>query len=229
MWIIGAVLALGVVAGMGWFLGIQPQLTAAAMADDERATVAAANLTSEATLAKLKSDYSNLSTLKEDLTSLSQSVPNGSEIPAFVNELNALVVTHGVTFVNMSVADAQPYTPAVPPAPATSSSTATPTPTPTASATPAPVAPTAGVPPVANALITPTNFASIPVALTISGGYGNVLDFVKGLQTGSRLFMITSLSTAASTQGAPGTVDGTISGLIYVLIPPGTTLAKATG
>jgi Tfp pilus assembly protein PilO len=221
---------MALVVGLGWFLGIQPQLAAAAIADDQRAAVAATNVTNVAALTKLRSDYNNLSDLKADLALLSQSVPSGSEIPAFVNEVNALLGAHGVKFVDMAVADAQPYAPVVAPvvAPPASStgSTATPSPTPTAAATTAPVAPTAGVPPVTNALITPANFASIRVNLGIQGGYSSVLNFVEGLQTGSRLFMVTSLTTTPS---SPGTVDGKISGLIYVLIPPGTTLAKATG
>jgi Tfp pilus assembly protein PilO len=219
---------MGVVAGLGWFLGIQPQISAVAAADDARASVAVTNAKSEAALAKLKSDYNNLSSLEDDLKTLTASVPSGTEIPALVNELNSLVTAHGVTFVGMTVADAQPYKPVVPPAAAPSASSgSTATPSPSPSAAPAPVVPTAGMPPVTNTLISPANFAAIPVDLTVEGGYTNVLDFVEGLQTGSRLFLVTALSTAASTQGTG--VDGKISGLIYVLIPPGTTLAKATG
>jgi Tfp pilus assembly protein PilO len=221
---------MGVVAGLGWFLGIQPQLSAVAAADDQRAAVAVTNATSESALAKLKSDFRNLSSLKGELATLTESVPSGSEMPAFVNELNSLVVAHGVTFVGMSVSDAQQYKAVAPPAAATpsSGSTDTPSPTPSATASPAPGVPTAGLPPVTNALITPTNFAAVPVQLSVQGGYTNVLDFVEGLQTGSRLFLVNSLSTTSSSL-APGVVDGKISGLIYVLIPPGTTLAKATG
>jgi Tfp pilus assembly protein PilO len=219
---------MGVVAGLGWFLGIQPQISAVAAADDARASVAVTNAKSEAALAKLKSDYNNLSSLEDDLKTLTASVPSGTEIPALVNELNSLVTAHGVTFVGMTVADAKPYKPVVPPAAAPSASSgSTATPSPSPSAAPAPVVPMAGMPPVTNTLISPANFAAIPVDLTVEGGYTNVLDFVEGLQTGSRLFLVTALSTAASTQGTG--VDGKISGLIYVLIPPGTTLAKATG
>ena len=91
----------------------------------------------------------------------------------------------------------------------------------------APVA-TAGVPPVVDARITPANFASLSVQISIRGDYNRVLDFVNGLQTGSRLFLVSNITTTTlSTEGATvetapvnaGTVDATITGLAYVLVP----------
>jgi Tfp pilus assembly protein PilO len=234
LWIIGAVIVMAVIAAGGWTLGVQPQLAISASADAQRVTVQAANAASAETLAKLESDYKSLPTLKSQLASLSQSVPTGTEIPAFVDELNALAATDSVTVDGMTVSDAQPYVAVTPPtataATSATSSTATPSPSPTP--TPAPTAaapaPTAGVPPVTSPLITPANFVSIPVQVTISGSYANVLDFVHGLQTSSRLFLITTLATSASST-TPGLVDGKIGGFVYVLIPAASATTPAAG
>jgi len=83
--------------------------------------------------------------------------------------------------------------------------------------------------------ITAANFAAIPVQLALTGSYDKVLDFVNGLQNGSRLFLVTALSTttADATTGTaaapPGGVDATVGGLVYVLLPDaaGTTPAPA--
>lgn len=232
LWLIGAVIIIaGIIAG-GWFIGIQPQLAASAAADAQRATVDAGNAQNEAVLVKLEKDYKSLPTLKEDLASLQKSVPMGSQTPSFVDELNALYPATGVTFVSLAVSDAQPYksvavtsSGGASTTTAQSGSTPTPTPSPTsgdAASTPAPTAtaaPAAGAPPVTNALITDANFAAQPVSISVRGPYANVLNFVAGLQSGTRLFLVTNLSTTASVSAsAAGSVDATVSGLIYSLV-----------
>lgn len=240
LWVIGSVLVMAVVIGLGWIVGIQPQLANSAASDAERVQVQATNAAHQATLAQLKKDFSNLEPLNRQLAALSQSVPSGTAIPAFVDEVNALSASSAVTVTGATFADALPYAPVAAPAAAapasgsTSSSTATPTPTPTptpsagSTASPAPYAPVAGMPPVVNPKITPANFSSLAVTLTVQGGYQRILDFVHGLQTGERLFLVTGITTTAitSTTGtpvAPGDETATITGLIYVVSPTGTT------
>jgi Tfp pilus assembly protein PilO len=234
LWIIGAVIVMAVIAAGGWVLGIQPQLAVATAADAQRATVQSSNAASAIALAQLERDYKALPSLKSQLASLTRSVPTGTEIPAFVDELNALAATDSVTVVGMTVTDAQPYVAVTPPtataaSTSTAPSTATPSPTPSPAPTAAAAAvPTAGVPPVTSPLITPTNFAAIPVQVSVSGSYANVLDFVHGLQTASRLFLITTIASTASTT-TPGLVDGRIGGFVYVLVPGATATTPAAG
>jgi hypothetical protein len=56
-----------------------------------------------------------------------------------------------------------------------------------------------------------------------------VLDFVNGLQMGPRLFLVTKLSTTASSdpKAAPGTVDSTVAGFVYVVLDANAAAAKA--
>jgi Tfp pilus assembly protein PilO len=228
LWMIGSVVVAIAVIAAGWFLGIQPQLATAAIADQDRAKAQIQNTANEALLVSLKKDYRGIDALKTTLASLRESVPASTEISTFVTELDSLAGAHQVTVSLITVADATAYAPPVPaastPTPnpsATATPSATPTPTPSASA-----APSAGTVPGTNPKITAANFIAIPVNLSITGQYANVLDFVKGLQTGPRLFLVTSLSV--TTVG--GGVESSIGGLVYVLLQDGTNAtAKPAG
>ena len=206
--------------GGGWFLGIQPQLNAANAASESRTSEAARNAASERLLVTLKKDFEGIGELKDSNATLRRSVPSSAQLSTFVTELNALSGQNSVAVTTITVSDAKAYTPPVIVAAAVTGAAASPTPSPTASAAPvvaAPVAPQAP-PLVTNPKITAANFIAIPITLKISGQYANVLNFVKGLQAGERLFLVTNLSTKTV---VPPTVDADITGLIYVLLADG--------
>lgn len=235
IWIAGSVLLMVVALGLGWFLGVEPQLSSAAVAESQRASVQALNVQQEATLASLKKNFANMNALKAQLADLSESVPSDTAIPAFVDEVDAIGSSTGVTVAGIAVADAKPYTPVSPPAPtggaATPTPTATPSPgaTPTATPTPTPTA-VPGMPPVTSSKLTSANFSSLAVTLTVKGTYGQALAFVNGLQTGKRLFLVnginttTATSSSGSAKAAPGEETTTVNGLIFVVTttPTGT-------
>ena len=71
----------------------------------------------------------------------------------------------------------------------------------------------------------------LPVSADLEGGYGNVLDFVDSVQTGTRLSAVTAFSTSKDGAGAdagaeegepagPETVTGTVTLFIYALLDP---------
>ena len=245
LWIVGSVLLMVIVVGMGWFLGIAPQLANVAAAELQRAGVEQTNLQNEATLAQLKKDYANLGALNGQLASLSESVPSDTAMPAFVDEINGIASGAGVTITGISVADATPYAPvAAPGAPApSSSSSSTPTPSPSAGAatptpTPAPTA-VAGMPPVSSSKLTPANFSSLAVTLIIKGDYQQILSFVNGVQGGKRLFLVDGITTTVAAAGSSPSSSGgkvtqsggetaMISGLVYVVTPEGAGAATPT-
>ncbi|TFB87091.1 hypothetical protein E3O44_08055 [Cryobacterium algoricola] len=216
IWMIGSVLVMVAVVGLGLLLGIQPQLAAVATADDARVGVEATNASQAAVLAKLQADFAGIDTLKADLVPLEASVPSGTQMPRFVNQLDALAKSTSVTLTGMTVADAVPYA-----APAPLASTGT--------------AGTAVVaaPPVTNSLITATNFASLAVQITVVGSFDHSLDFVNGLQSGERLFLVTGLTTSkaeadpAAKGKASTDVTAVITGFVYVLVPPATAATPA--
>lgn len=239
LWIIGFALVMVVVVALGWVVGIQPQLAGTATANEQRMSVEQTNTGHQALLDKLKEDFKGIDKLNEELASLSKSVPSGTNVPDFVDQLDALARANRVTLKGLTVADAQAYTPVALVAPATPAESSDSAEAPAPTEAPAPVA-APGSPPVTNASITAENFASLAVQISVSGTYSNVLRFVDGLQTGTRLFLVSRLSTTAATEkvaeaptepdsGAAPTrdrmVDGSISGLIYSIVTPTTPLA----
>lgn len=203
------VFAMAVIIGGGWLIGIAPELATVATANENRASVELANSQNQILLTRLKKDYQNIDTLKKELDSLRASVPASAEISTFVTALNALADSRQITVKSISVNDAKPYTP-VAETPATTSDKA----------------PGAAV---TNVKITASNFIIIPVQFSVAGDYVKVLDFVNDVQTGSRLFFLSTFSISGSTtatgavdrvnkSATPEKVDSTIGGFLYVLL-----------
>ena len=218
LWVVGAVLIMVAVIGGGWMIGIQPQLSAVASANQNSANVRIQNAKNQILLTKLKKDYQGIDELKKQLDSLRIAVPADAEMSTFVTELNALAATHQVTVKSISVSDAKPYTSAV---------------------TPSGGKPQAGA--TTNAKITAANFIIIPVQFAVTGTYAKVLDFVHDVQTGPRLFLVATLSSTSSANSAgvattkktsattPATVDSTIGGFVYVLLKAGNSTKAGAG
>ena len=233
LWVIGSVLVMGAILALGFVLGIQPQLKSASAAQSERLVVETSNAEQAVVLAQLKEDFAKIDEVRRTLAPLTISVPAGTEMPAFVNQLSELAGKSQVSLTGITVSEPQAYATVVPPAaaaPVEEVAAADAAPVDAAVAAPAPAAPvaTAGVPPVVDSRITAGNFASLSVQISITGDYSQVLDFVNGLQSGSRLFLVSGITTTtvAAEGGAEGTepiaagaVDATITGLVYVLVP----------
>lgn len=190
----GALVSIGIL-GVGWMIGIQPQLNKISLANQSREIVVAQNAKDEILLAKLKSDFQNIDSLKIDLARLRTSVPTQAEISAFVSELNFLANTHEVTVKSITVNDAKPYTPN------TGAGDGD------------------GHPVFTDPKITSENFIVMPVQFSVAGNYSKVLEFVRSVQTGERLFLISNFGSTGSTKSeAAGKVDSAVGGYMYVLL-----------
>lgn len=218
-----AVLAMVVVAVGGFFLAVQPQLSQTAAAHAQTETVDRSNDASRAELARLRSQAAELPAMKRGLTTLSASVPDSASLSPFIDELNGIAATAGMQVSSFTASDATAYSPAVSAEPAAGATTSTATAEPSASATAvAPAAPVAPTAPsvVTNAAITGQNLSIIPVTVAVDGTFDQALTFVKGVQGGQRLFLITSISSAEKS-GDDGTTSAsstwTFGGSIYVL------------
>lgn len=222
LWVIGAVLVIGAIVVLGWVLGISPKLTEVRTAQADRETTVAQNAVYEAQIETLKKQFEGIDALKDDLSDIQRAVPMAAEIPSFVAELNAVAETSQVAITGFTQNDAQAYDPALlvvaepidtePSEP--SEPSPTPTPAPSSGTDTAEVPAVGGVDP----RITPTNFVAIPISITVGAPYTNVLDFISGIQHGSRLVMVNAVST--SVPALDGTVTGTITALVYVLLDP---------
>jgi len=209
----------------GWFLVAQPQLAAASAANEQLASAQAQIAGTQAAINQLKSQQKGLPKLQLKLASLRKSIPEGAESSAFIDGINALAASAGVTINSLSMSDAVPYTPPAPPVtPSTTTGSATPSPSATAAAAPAaPVAPS-GWTPTSDPSITAANFVAIPVEITSVGDWNATLAFFHGLQSGKRLFLISGFTTSSD---ATGIITAKTSGYIYALLDPKADALKA--
>ncbi|BDZ49065.1 hypothetical protein GCM10025867_13060 [Frondihabitans sucicola] len=143
-----AVLAMFVVAGAGFLVGVQPQLQAADAAKAQTATTNQNNSALATGVATLRSQFSKIDSLTTQLASLTASVPADAASSTLIDEYNDIAKATDTTIVNLTFADAQAYTEPV----ATTS----------AGVAAAPKS-------VTSSLITPTNFSAIPVTIQIKG------------------------------------------------------------
>jgi Tfp pilus assembly protein PilO len=236
LWILGAVLVIGATAVLGWLLGISPKLGEARAADIERVSVEAQNSAYRTQLETLKAQFESIGELRTELATLRQAVPSEADLPEFLRQLDDIGRAHSVTFSSIQVSDAKPYTPILPSEPVATAEAPARGAVALAAASPLAAADT----PAVTSRVTAANFVAIPVSLTVDGGYDNVLAFIKGVQDGSRLMLVTAFntnaapdgdgaassaataSTAADTTGFhAATVTGTISGFVYVLLNSG--------
>jgi Tfp pilus assembly protein PilO len=206
-----SILVMVLIPVIGWFLVAQPQLAAAAAADQQRADLEAQVQVSSAVVTQLKADSAKLPELNDDLNELRTSIPANVDSSGYIDGLDALARVSGVVITGLTVEQPVVYTPAV--------STAVP-PSPSADSEEGDDPPAAADPAIVTSpLITSENFVAIPVTIEVAGGWAPVLDFVDGLQSSPRLFLVTGLSTTA-TEGNPTELTGKITGYIYA-IPTG--------
>ncbi len=216
---------IAVVLLLGWFLGVSPILEQVTAANLQTQNMQTANTASAARLARLKKQYENLGPLQQELAKLQESIPADADIPTFLAEINALCAANGVSLTSLTVNDALAYVapgavvaPAVP-APG-AAPTATPTPTAGAAAGATPPATTAAPDPS-------TGLVAVPVKVSVSGPYAQVMAFAGALQTGSRLLFVRKLSVTSSATDA--NFVAAIEGNIYALpLPAGVTKESIT-
>lgn len=191
---LASILVMLLIPVIGWFLVAQPQLAAASTADQQRVAMEAQIAASSAIVAQLKEDSANLPELNDDLNELRTSIPAGVDPSGYIDGLDALARLQDVSITSLTVSDPTAYTAAVdptavvPPDDGAEGEESEPS-----SSAPPP----AGNPAIVTSpLIDSTNFVAIPVTIEISGEWGAVLNFVDGLQSTDRLFLVTTLDTA---------------------------------
>ncbi|WP_426516255.1 hypothetical protein ACPPVQ_16725 [Diaminobutyricibacter sp. McL0618] len=237
---IGAVLAIAIVGGLGYVLGVQPQLAAAQAADLQRSTIAAQNASTQDAITKMRADYGKLNELKAQLATLQTSIPSSPALDKLLSTVYLLASSTGATVTAFTPSDAVAYLPPAAPAPApaaTGKAGSSPSPSATPAPSAAPAAPTAPQAPTlkSNPLITAQNFVAIPVKIGIQAPDAAALAFLDKLQNGPRLFMVTSFSGggggAATASGTASLPTYTIGGYVYVLASPkaGTVSPGAAG
>jgi Tfp pilus assembly protein PilO len=198
-----SILVMVIIPVVGWFLVAQPQLAAAAEADQKRADTEVQIAESTRVVAQLKADSAKLPELNDDLNDLRTSIPASVDSSGYIDGIDALARTSGVTITVLTVDDPVAYTPADGADDEDADEDAD-----------NPLPPAV----VTDPLIDGKNFVAIPVTVGVSGSWAAILNFVDGLQSSPRQFLVTDLRTSQLADGA--TLSGSISGYIYA-IPTG--------
>ncbi|QAY73133.1 hypothetical protein ET445_07015 [Agromyces protaetiae] len=245
LWVVGSVAAMIVIALLAWFIGIQPQLSSIASINAERQTVDAQNAAQQAVLDQLERDKKDEKQLRAEYDLASRSVPAGTGVPRYIDQLNALAAQTGVTLTRITVSDAAAFEVAAPAesAPIEDENTADASGDASSDGSAETAADVSGsAQPVGLGPLTPANFAYLGIGIEIEGEYANVLAFVHGLQTGERLMLVNAVeasSVQAETQvnedgveipveAGPQKYSASISGLIYSLVDAGAVGSTAT-
>ncbi|MFM9919056.1 hypothetical protein [Lacisediminihabitans sp. H27-G8] len=217
--ILGAIALVGI---LGWIVGVSPILSQVASADEDRASVTSANDLNATKLVALKKQFENISVTQGELDTLRGSIPATADMPVFLRTIKEYGDAQGITLRSVAVSGVSAYVAPVVAAPAATAGTpaATPTPSPSASA------PAAGT--VAPS-VTPANPSSglfvIPIQVSVSGSYDQVMAFAGALQSGPRLFLVTTLTVAS----VGGVFTGDLAGNVYALADPAAAATTASG
>lgn len=193
IWIPGAALATILALTGGWFIGVQPQLAAAAASDATTSTVEAANAATHVRLVQLSKLAAKSDEMRADEVVLQKAVPAILKPNTFVRRVNEVAALDGVGVTAVTPGSATAYTAA---------------PSLTGSSSEGTIA-LGRVKPS----ITAANFTVVPVSVTVTGSDSAVWQFADDIQNDQRLFAITSVSTALN----EGVVTATFGGSIYTL------------
>lgn len=198
-WKIGTALLAVVIVALGWFLGISPRLTEVSAANAQRVTAEGTNAAHQAEINALKARFDEVDGIRDQLEQLSGGIPATAELDAFVLQVDQGLSATGSALKSFGVGEGSLLTAAVDPAAATDADPA--------------AAPTTG------------GLIGIPVNFEVEGSFDGVLAFVNGLQTSTRLVLVSSLGIVASTEN-PGLFVGTISGYLFVMLDPDATTGE---
>lgn len=208
--IVGAIVVVGI---LGWIVGVSPILSQVAAADDERSTVTSANDLNATKLVALKKQFENIGETQAELDTLRGSIPATADMPVFLRTIKEYGDAQGITLKSVEVSGVSSY---VAPAAATPVATpgaaaATPTPAPT------PSAPASGTTAPAVTPASPTSaLFVVPIKLSVSGTYEQVMAFAGVLQTGPRLFLVTTLDVSS----VDGAFTANLGGNVYAMPAP---------
>lgn len=197
IWGIAAGAATVAVLAGGWFLGVQPQLAAAAGTAQTTASVEAQNQATTIKIAALTKAAAKLDGMKAEDAVLQKAVPTVLKPNTFIRRVGEVATLNGVDIVSVSPGDSVAYA-----APASASGEAT------GGGTAIALAKT-------NPLITGTNLSVVPMTVVVSGQPDDVLQFTHDIQNDQRTFSINGLQTSKNDSSSD--VSSALNGYIYVL------------
>jgi len=185
IWVIAGALVVIIILALGGLLGIKPQLDAAQLSNDDREGVETVNAQHKLELVQLEEESTHLDEYTAAVAELRQAIPSLDGLDSLTSELAGLQTATGVKISSFAPTDAGLFVP--------SENTA----------------------PVTPATVSASNFVKVAVKLNATGTRDQAMAFVNGLQTGTRLFLVSDVSISAAEAGQT-TVS--VDGLVYVLL-----------
>ncbi|MGN6274127.1 MAG: type 4a pilus biogenesis protein PilO [Protaetiibacter sp.] len=200
--LIAFVVSVGVLAA-GWFLGVSPLLAARSLAEQQRADAVAQNEGIATKIATLATQKEKLSDYEKRADELEVMIPSGIKAADFIRSLNDLAGASNVQIESITLGDPLKYA------------------APSGEPADEQFAPN----PVTDSRITSENFLLVPVSVGVKGGWNEVLAFTHGVQTSSRLMLVTTVNTSED----QGSFTTTLAGTMYVLVRPNAPATAAGG
>ena len=174
LWLIGAFVLIAVMLGGTWLIGVAPQLGAAATAASELTQVQALNAGHQRTLEELEQQYEHIDDLKAQVDDLRKEMPVEVDEAALLEEIGALAAANGVVVSNVTFDIPVVYAPGD-------------------SVDPEVVA--------ASASVSNGNFFVVPMQMRVTGPNAGAFAFLKQLQNGTRLVLVSDLTVAGAEEG----------------------------
>ena len=219
-YVVFTVLGCLVVLAAGWFLLVSPKRSEAADLRAQAESQVAANAQLQTKLTVLKAQAKDLPKQQAKLAAVAARIPDNPALPALIRALTTASTAAGVELVSV--------TPGAPAAAAAAAAQPVAAPAAGAAATGAPAAASSSA----------GQLASIPLTLSVAGGYFQVQQFLANLENLPRSMRVTGLTLApganpvkkpAAGATAPTADDGralvsTITGQVYMAAnrPPAT-------
>lgn len=198
-WVIGAAVLALLVLVAGWFLLVSPKRSTAAELKTETASQQSANQTLQMQIAQLKARVKDLPKEQALLAEIAGKLPSDPALPTLIRDLSKAADDADVTLVSL--------TPGQPALMQTTPTTAQP------AATGAGGTSSAGAP--ATPVVSVGQLASIPLTISVTGGFFQVEQFISNLEGLDRALMTTGVSMSPggsqATQASSGSGVNSLS------------------
>jgi Tfp pilus assembly protein PilO len=206
-WVAFTLVGVLAVLAAGWFLLVAPKRTHAKELNAQTASQETVNQGLRTSLAVLKAQAKDEPKQEAKIARVASKIPDNPALPELIRNLDRASAATGVDLKTMApglpsaaaVPVAKAGTPATPRAPTSAGAVA---------ARPAASSAAAGA------------LGSIPVSITISGTYFQILEFVDQLEGLTRAFKVTALSVSPGSTNSPGasatTLVASVSGNVYL-------------
>ena len=226
MWMLGVALAAVVIVALGWLFAISPTLAQADQASAQADNTNSQNSAQQIALVRLKAQHDKLPQLQAELAKLQVAIPETVNLDDFLDQLQDIAQSTGVSITTFTAAEATPYGGAEAAAQASGSaanSSGSSSSTSSDSSSSATDASKTGAASDAQAGVT-ARLYSVPISISLKGSPDQVMAFTDASQKGNRFFLVTS-DTFTGSRDHPEDDGGTLTGFVFVVrdAPPAVT------